>query len=179
MNVSESIRENAKMSALTVLEHGSVWPASKSFSDEHVVLTQAPRETAESLLRRIYDRMRVVERAGGTIDTAILSCNDELEGSVLENRLSLAKALLARARRAPEGRLVVVGHPASSVRGRTALYALAESLVESLPGSTASVSIAFGDVTPIDGEPIHRARKSCAPRATRAREPRLAPVVRV
>ncbi len=128
---------------LVVMERGSDWPARVESSTFNVmVLNQERHEPYGVLLRRTYDRICAIERKGGAITFAVLSCNDRRH--TLDGRVSLARTLLASLVRHSEGRLVLVGRSDSTDHTRHSLTALAKALTEGLTSTSASVSTLFG-----------------------------------
>lgn len=133
--------------SLVVMEHGSDWPAEIGpGAGGCIVLKQGSNDTRSELLRRAYDRVRTIERAGAIIEIAVLSCNDDRSRHALEGRVPLARALLAVVLRRGNGRLVLAGRSGAHVRVRHSLAALAETLAEAVSSTSVRVSAVFGDV---------------------------------
>jgi hypothetical protein len=150
-----------------VMEHGSEWPAQVSgAAGGCVVLQQEPEEGEEPLLRRTEARIRTIERGRGKVGLAILSCNDSGDGATLESRERLGRALLATVARTGEGRLDLVGRSSAPEYAKASIMALAGTLLEALPGSSASVSARFAEgVT----SGTHRAARKATHRADERR----------
>jgi hypothetical protein len=156
---------------LVVMEHGSEWPARANGDTAAgcVALRQEPCEGQLELLRRIYERVRSVERGGGAVELAILSCNDDASRGALAGRIPLARALLATVLREGRGRLELVARSSTPHRARQSLEALAETLAEALVGDSASVCARFiGEDGSVD--PPMRPRRRSA-RAVYERRP--------
>jgi len=131
---------------LVVMEHASEWPSHVNGGTAGcVALRQEPAESRGELLRRTYKHIRAIERIGGAVELAVLSCDDDPNIDVLEGRVPLARALLATVLRAGEGRLDLVAPSGVSGRTRHSLMALAGTLTEALAGTSASVSARFAE----------------------------------
>lgn len=129
---------------LVVMEHASAWPSHVAGgAGECVVLKQEVHEDAGQLLTRAYQRIRAIERVGGSIGLAVMCCGDQPSRTALEERVPLARALLATVQRTGPGRLELVARSNASERTRQSLLALAGTLTERLVGSSATVSARF------------------------------------
>ena len=129
---------------LVVLEQGSPWPAHlDAAADNFVILQQAPQERRAALLRPSQDSIRRIERAGDSVGTAVLSCNDDASPGVLEDRAPLARALLAAILRGGNGRLELLARFAAPNRVKLSLVGLAGTLTEPLAGTSVAVSARF------------------------------------
>ena len=129
---------------LVVMEHGSAWPLQVGAGAAGcVALGQEPHETHGELLRRAYGRIRAIERRGGAIEVAVLSCNDDPSTGALAGRVPLARALLATVLHTGQGRLDLVARSSAPNRTKQSLVALAGTLTEVLVGTSASVSARF------------------------------------
>lgn len=129
---------------LVVMEHASAWPAGvRSGSAGCVALRQEPNESLPDLLRRTYSHIRAIELVGGTVHQAVLSCCDDDSVRTTEDRLPLARALLASVLREDHGHLDLVARAGASARTKQSLVALAGTLTESLMGTSASISARF------------------------------------
>jgi hypothetical protein len=129
---------------LVVMEHASPWHTEVAGgTGACVVLKQEVHEDAGELLRRAYERIRAIERIGGAISVAVLCCSDEPGRTAFEERIPLARALLATLLRTGAGRLELVARSSAPDRTRHSLLALAGTLTECLAGSSASVSVRF------------------------------------
>jgi len=138
-------------SAFVVMERGSTWPAHLHQSAVGcVALSQGPNEHHGELLRRTRDRVRAVDQTGREIELAVLSCNDDATDSALEERVPLARALLATVLRADRGRLLLLARPSAPPSLRHSLLGLVGTLTEVLAGTSASVSVLFDDGWPAD-----------------------------
>ncbi len=127
---------------LVVMEWGSAWPRQiQSSLHRYVALDQERGEPYGALLRRTYDDIRKIERQGGVVTLAALSCNDGTRHA-LEGRVPLARTLLAALH--GTGRLLLVASSSAPDRTRHSLTALAQALTEGLAGTSASVSTLFG-----------------------------------
>ncbi|WP_204149391.1 hypothetical protein, partial [Lacticaseibacillus rhamnosus] len=91
-------------------------------------LRQEPDESHGELLRRTYERVRVIEGAGGAVEFAVLSCADDGSVHALEGRVPLARALLATVLRGSKGRLELVARVGAQDRVKHSLIALAGTL---------------------------------------------------
>lgn len=137
---------NVEPYTLVVMEHGSEWPAHiKRTTERCLPLWQEPNEGHLDLLRRTYGRLQSIERNHGTLGVAVLSCRDDASRATLDVRIPLARALLAAVRGSGSGRLDVVARASAPARAKQSLLALAGVLAEALIGSSASLSIKFGD----------------------------------
>lgn len=144
---------------LVVMEHASEWPAPVNGGAAGcVVLRQEPNETDGALLRRTYERVRAIERLGGSIEVAVLSCNDDPSVGALEGRVPLARALLATVLRRSSGRLELMARSSAPDRTRQSLMALAGTLTEALAGTSASVSARFAGASTVGSLPRPRRR---------------------
>jgi hypothetical protein len=153
---------------LVVMEHASEWPAHVSGGTAGcVVLQQESGESHGALLRRTYDRVRAIERVGGAVEVAVMSCNDDASVSALEGRVPLARALLATVLREGKGRLDLVARSDAPNRTRLSLVALAGTLTEALVGTSASVSARFTGPSTLASSP--RPGRRSAPTADERR----------
>lgn len=147
-------------SVLVVMERASTWPSSlPHWCKNCVALQQEPSEAYRDLLRRTHDGVRTIERAGGHIELAVLSCNDDASAAALEGRIPVARTLLATVLHAASGKLLLLGRASAPDRLRHSLVALAGTLTEALAGSSASVSALFSG-----SSPAVRAIRVAAPR---------------
>ena len=129
---------------LVVMEHTSAWPAGvRSGSAGCIALRQEPHESLADLLRRTCSHLRAIDLAGGTVHQAVLSCSDDPSLRATEDRVPLARALLASVLREDEGHLDLVARSSASARTKQSLVALAGALTASLVGTSASVSARF------------------------------------
>lgn len=134
---------------LVVMEHASAWPAHvNGGAAECVALVQETDEDADDLLRRTYERIRAIERVGGSVEHAVLCCTDDPRRAALEGRVPLARALLTTVLRTREGRLELVTRSSAAARTRQSLLGLAGALTQALAGSSATVTARF--VSPVD-----------------------------
>jgi hypothetical protein len=129
---------------LVVMEHTSDWPSGvRSGTAGCVALRQDAGESLPNLLRRTYSHIRAIELVGGTVQQAVLSCGDDQSPRAVEERLPLARALLASVLRDDHGRLDLLARAGASARTKQSLVALAGALTESLSGTSASISARF------------------------------------
>jgi hypothetical protein len=143
---------------LIVMEHASEWPSHINGGVAGcVAMRQEPDESHGDLLRRTYQRMRSIERAGGSVEVAVLSCSDDPSRGALEGRVPLARALLGTVLRGGRGRLDLTGRSSAPDRTRRSLIALAGTLTEALVGTSASVSARFSGASAV--EPLSRRRR--------------------
>jgi hypothetical protein len=64
-----------------VMEHASEWPSHiKGGAAGCVAIRQQPNEDHVDLLLRAHERVRAIERIGGCVERAVLSCNDDPSG---------------------------------------------------------------------------------------------------
>jgi hypothetical protein len=148
---------------LVVMEHGSEWPAHVNGGIAGcIALRQESNEDLGGLLRRTYDRVHAIERLGGTVKWAVLSCNTDPSRGALEGRVPLARALLATVLRAGDGRLELLARSSASERTRQSLVGLAGALTLGLVGSSASVSACFPDAPAIDPATAHARKRGAA-----------------
>ena len=81
---------------MVVMEHGAEWPAHVNGGAAGcVALRKEPSESHGELLWRTYERIPAIERIGGGVELAVLSCKDDASVGALERRGPLARALLA------------------------------------------------------------------------------------
>jgi hypothetical protein len=129
---------------LVVMEHASAWPAHvKGGTGACFVLKQEVHEDAGDLLQRAYERIGAIERVGGSIGLAVLCCGDQTGRTALEDRVPIARALLATVLRTGGGRLELVARSSAPARSRQSVLALAGTLTERLVGSSVSVAARF------------------------------------
>lgn len=136
--------ETVETFVLVVMEHASEWPAHVTGGVAGcIALVQEPNELRSELLRRTYERVRTIERAGGVVEVAVLTCSDDPSVRTLEGRVPLARTLLSTVLHAQEGRLDLVARASAPDRTKQSLVALAGTLTEALVGKSASVSARF------------------------------------
>jgi hypothetical protein len=147
---------------LVVMEHASEWPSQRNVaSGGCVALRQETTESHGDLLRRTYERIRVIERRRAAVEVAALSCNDDASARALEERVPLARALLAAVLREGKGRFELVARASAPRRTRQSLVALAGTLTEALVGSSVSVCARFIEA-PVPERIIHPRRRLVA-----------------
>ena len=127
--------------ALVVMERESHWPAAFHGDLDLVARCQEDDEREEFLLRRTVSRVHAIERTGGRIRRAVLSCNDDMTSTTLESRALIARALLSSIVRVDGGNLLLLTRKSSPLR--LAILALADSLATALIGTSACVLTRF------------------------------------
>jgi hypothetical protein len=126
--------------ALVVMEHGSLWPADINQWSVDVVAFGPPHGAPHERMRRACER---AASEGRTPEFAVLACNAEADDEAIGRRVTLARSLVAAVLPGTSGRVILSAacNAASSLRSQ--LIALAGTLMESLRGGSASVSVHF------------------------------------
>jgi hypothetical protein len=178
MQALELMSHPAERVVLVVMEYGSGWPTHLTGGLAGcVALRQEPHEGHVELLQRIHGRVRAVERFGGCVECAVLSCSDDVSDRTLGSRLPLARALLAVVRPSA-GRLELAARWSGPHRAKQAVVALAGALSEAPAGTFGSVSVRFlnrVDSVPAASSPLTLRRDSGASRGSRASATRRSP----
>jgi hypothetical protein len=129
---------------LVVMEPGSQWPGHVGY---HVNLV-AFCPNCDELPRGTEEALNALRGAEESVRVAVLACNGETDGAEPNPRTQIAFRLLAAVTTATFGRLVLSASDGASLPLREELFALADALSAKLRGTTATVSLKFGDLGP-------------------------------
>ncbi len=127
--------------SIVVIERGGKWPGQVGDSEPPEVVGGAEQVLAESVRTRI----NALQRAGQRIRIAVLACSEALNPAAREARAELAHQLLSTVATQPFGRLVLSAPDDAPPSLRIELMTLVATLSERLTGTTATVTLRFGD----------------------------------
>lgn len=140
------MRGQESTASLVIAESGAPWPR---FAQElqrraaHAVVESQPgSESLDAFVQRVTRRLSKLDRAGLTLDVAVLATNDRTDVAALDARRRLARAVLS-AMRERVGELIISASEDVSDQARHHLFALAGTLVDELAGSAVGVRVRF------------------------------------
>jgi len=128
--------------ALVVMEPESGWPKPIIGAGFDVMAVGPPTsESHEALLQRARDR---IEGEGHRLELAVLACNSNVNRRATRRREVVARALLRGLLHARPGHLIISASAQAVWELRRQLLVLTATLIETLGGSSAPVSLWFG-----------------------------------
>jgi hypothetical protein len=140
--------EQTVRSAIVVMESGGEWPAwlaaYEPFAPSTRVIVQQEDESLSSLAGRLAVRLDELERAGESVDLAIVACSERADDAALAARRDMARSILGAMAERGSGSLWFTESQRKSGGARQALSMLANDLMQEWYESGLTVSVRFG-----------------------------------
>jgi hypothetical protein len=125
--------------AVVVMEPGSDWPGQIGDSMNVLALSPGGRDD----LRRTQETLAVLHRRKQGVHVAALTCGATADARVAGRRAQLAGVLLDTVAAGTDGQLILTASDSARNPARDELLALADTLIERLRGTNATVSLRF------------------------------------
>ena len=126
---------------LIVMEPGGAWPGHVGGTEDTVVVSYGH----DALLKRTCQKLDALRQAGQQVRLAVLACNEAMDYEAVKRRSEVACELLAAVSETGFGRLILSSGDAAPMPLRRELLSLAGALSHKLRGTTATVSVRFGE----------------------------------
>lgn len=164
-------KRKSSQGLLIVVELGAEWPALAEMREAVTarrVLAQEEGESPSAFVARVAEQLDGLFARGVSLGTAVVACNERLDGVAERARSELSRTILGMMAKAQSGSLLFSAAERSSGRLRHALSSLASELGSEWQRAHVLASVRFGDerVVPAANEP---AAPVCAVRSGEAK----------